>query len=106
MSLADNGVDVSDSLPEGPANGWEYLWEIFFELSRTRQSGMGGASAISYQEIAAYSKHMGWDFARFEVEILMELDQLFLKVNSDLEEESRRKNTPHGKANPSSRGFA
>lgn len=67
-----------------------HVWQWFFDLSRTRQSGMG-INPIMWQEIAAYAALNGIAMQRWELQMLAVFDAVFLDVMQN--EQSEVKNS-------------
>jgi hypothetical protein len=55
------------------------VWRVFLELNRTRQSGMNGPAAISYQEMFAWAQLFEETLERWEWNALNTLDVCFLE---------------------------
>lgn len=58
--------------------GGSLIWEWFSDLSATRSWHMNGPNPISYAEIAAYGRLMGWSIRPHHVAILQAMDNAFL----------------------------
>lgn len=69
---ADGGVRI-------PAGG-ELLWKWFMALHKTRQAGMAGPQPFTYAEINAYAHLCRQAIEPRHVEILLAMDQAYLKV--------------------------
>ena len=68
-----------ENQPEIP--DWiQHIWEWFWELNRTRQSSMSGAEAISYREIKAWNYLKKINIRDLEVDILLLIDSIYLKI--------------------------
>jgi hypothetical protein len=59
-----------------------HIWRWFLELDATRQNGMD-INPISYSEIAAWSKLTGNRPRRHEVEVLRQIDGLYLAEHAE-----------------------
>lgn len=57
----------------------DYLWQAFNRIRRRTGGGGFGRSPISWSDIDAFLRHAKLDLAPFEIEILEDLDDLFLK---------------------------
>ena len=55
-----------------------YLWRAFNRLASRRTSNGFGPNPIPWSDIAAYSVLTGFPFAPWEVEVIEELDRVFL----------------------------
>lgn len=65
-------------LPEALA----YLWRIYRRLRR-RKSGAGfGPAAIEWLDLDAFTRLTGMPLAPWEIEVIEELDDLFLEANA------------------------
>lgn len=56
-----------------------HIWIAFFELHRGRQNGMS-LNPLSWHDIAAYQALTGCRFERWELDVLLLLDDVFLDV--------------------------
>lgn len=56
----------------------EHAWRVFWDLSETRAVAMGGVSAISYTELAAYHTMTGQPLTPLDVAFVREADRAFL----------------------------
>lgn len=54
-----------------------YTW--FMDLSVTRSWHMNGPNPITYQEIEAYRRVSGWPIRPHEVQVIRELDQVYIE---------------------------
>ncbi len=54
------------------------LWMAFLSLSRTRRHHFGGPEALSFAEIEAYCRLMRVPFGPQHVEILMQMDHVWM----------------------------
>ena len=61
----------------------EHIWVWFWQLSKGRTAGMSGANALSWQDIKAWNELLQIQIKPVEVEILYEMDSLYLKYISD-----------------------
>lgn len=89
MSLRDTLETVArmkGSPPDGLVNPNQLpvifvdVWQSFHMLNNSRQSGLNGAQAISYQEIMAYCQLTNHKLSQLELEALRRLD--VLKLNN------------------------
>ncbi|WP_244448547.1 hypothetical protein [Bosea sp. LC85] len=55
-----------------------YLWNAFRRLSDRRGMGLSGSAPLTWPEIDAFSRLSGLHLAPWEIEIVEELDRLFL----------------------------
>jgi hypothetical protein len=68
--------------PEFPY-AMSHLWSAFLDLSATRQSGMNGPMAITYNEIQCYCNLTGIDLTPLDVKIIKRLDAVYLRKSRD-----------------------
>jgi hypothetical protein len=59
-----------------------YLWDDYSEIAKGREQGMG-VCRISHREIQAYEHLYGIEFEPWEIEILREIDDVYVEVCSD-----------------------
>ncbi|KWT70775.1 hypothetical protein APY04_0836 [Hyphomicrobium sulfonivorans] len=57
-----------------------YLWRSFIRLRGRKGCGFSGAEPITWPEIDAYTRQTRTSFAPWEIELLEELDGLYLEV--------------------------
>lgn len=62
---------------------FDMAWWYFSRLAACRQYGMGGASAITHQEIEAWARLESVDITRTGLAVLREIDILFLEGMSE-----------------------
>lgn len=60
----------------------DYLWRAFWRLAGRRQSTGFGPARISWMEIDAFVRLSGVRFTPWEIELIEELDDLYLAGNS------------------------
>ena len=60
-----------------------HVWEWFWQISRGRSSGMSGANALTRQDIKAWKDLLEIQIRPVEVEILYEIDAVYLKHIAD-----------------------
>lgn len=58
-----------------------YLLGFFYELSLSRQSGMG-LCPIAYAEIEAWNRLLNMDLAIWEIRVIKQIDVIFLNVQN------------------------
>lgn len=63
----------------------EYLWEYYNQLSITRQNYGWGPTALTYQEIEAWSRLRHVVLDPWELDALLMLDSIFLSVSAKAE---------------------
>jgi hypothetical protein len=56
----------------------EYLWQYFIQLSNVRTSNGFGPNGISFAEIYAWQQLTGQSLDCWELDVVLQLDQLFL----------------------------
>ena len=56
----------------------DYVWQWFIELNRTRSSNGFSMNPISYSEIDSWARVTGTPINPFEVQLIKDLDTLFL----------------------------
>lgn len=71
------GQGDKNPLIEPPQTG-EYIFEWFWELNSSRQSGFGGPLPLSYTEIAAWAAITGTIATRDEISIIRRLDSAYI----------------------------
>ena len=59
-----------------------HVWEWYVDLSRATNNGMG-ISGISYTEIYYWSKLKKIELTQFELDLIADLDKLFIEVKSE-----------------------
>jgi len=57
----------------------DYLWRAFWRLAARRQSTGFGLARISWMEIDAFVRLSGLRLAPWEIELIEEIDDLYLK---------------------------
>ena len=70
----------------------EYLWEYYNQLSVTRQNFGWGPTALTYQEIAAWSKLRNVKLDPWELDALLMVDSVFLTVSAEAEAKRKAQN--------------
>lgn len=55
-----------------------YLWRAYLRLRRRAAVGMSGPQPIGWQDIDAFARRAGMRLAPWEIEILEELDDIYL----------------------------
>lgn len=66
-----------------------YLWRAYNRLRRRQGSSGFGASPIGWPELDAFVRHSQFHLAPWEIEVIEDLDDLYLKVQG----EAARKNS-------------
>ena len=61
----------------------DHVWSAFLSLNRTRGQGFSGPASITYQDIKTWQEVTGHRLLPWEVDVVIRLDTLFLKVVSD-----------------------
>lgn len=56
----------------------QYLWDAFMRIRRRKGAGLNGPLPIEWPDIAAFVTLSGWRFAPWEIEIIEDLDSLWL----------------------------
>lgn len=59
-----------------------HIWSAFLRLNRSRRGGFSGPEPISYTEIKAYTDLTNRDLEPWEVDTIIELDQIYLRVSN------------------------
>jgi hypothetical protein len=70
------------AMPPMPG-GCLHLWQAYHEMAAGRPSGMGGASGIPPSEIAAWQTLSGVQLTPWEIDTILALDQVALKLLSE-----------------------
>jgi hypothetical protein len=61
----------------------DHVWSAFLSLNRTRGQGFNGPLSISYQEIKSWQELTGVNLLPWEIDVVIRLDTIFLRVLSD-----------------------
>lgn len=69
----------------------EHIWQWFWQLHSTRQSGMNGPLPLSYQEIKAWLELTGQAIYSSEIQIIRQLDNVYLNFSHKKAREKRNK---------------
>lgn len=64
----------------GPPSGTESLWNAFLALNAKRGSGGFAPSPISFQSFESYESLYRFKFSPWELDLLVELDDVVLRV--------------------------
>lgn len=75
-------LEAEADRPEIP-EGYEFIWEWFFELAQTRQQTGFGASPISWQEMVAWAHITGVELYPSIAMCLVAMDRAWLKVAAE-----------------------
>ena len=75
--LEKSGIDTSSMLPQIPEL-MAYLFDVFNDISRTRNSNGSGPNSISYQEILAWQSLYVMKLKGWEIDVLLAIDHLWL----------------------------
>lgn len=67
--------------PEVPAAG-EFLWDIFWQLSRARGSSIDGASCLAHCELAAWRTLTATTLHPWEVQALTIMDSAYINASA------------------------
>lgn len=59
-----------------------HIWAAFLRLNKTRKGGFSGPEPISYTEIKAYIELSNHSLDSWEVDAIIELDQIYLRVSN------------------------
>jgi len=54
-----------------------HLWEWYWEIARSRSSGMGGPEAITYAELNYWELRKGFRLSDFETQVMFDLDRIY-----------------------------
>lgn len=94
MALRDQGHEIpEEDLPTDVPYGTRYLWDIFIELTHTRDSGMG-VSGIKYSEVVAYCSIINCKLTEWEVSLVMDLDRIYIRTYNSIREQETKKPKP------------
>lgn len=85
--------------PGPPPQGFEFIWEVFQDLTRARASGFT-ACAISFVDIAAWGSLNKIRLRVWEVDLLRSLDETWMDVMTENVKSERRKREQDQKAKP------
>ena len=71
--------------PEGyeplpPPEGTEHIWQVFWELRSTAQTGFSGPCHISFIEIDAWERVRGIRLEPFVLDLILQMDSAYLRV--------------------------
>ena len=82
--------------PLPPPEGTEHIWQVFWELRSTAQSGFGGPCHIAFTEIDAWERVRGIRLEPFVLDLILQMDSVYLKTyyakdNERLKQKPRRK---------------
>jgi len=59
-----------------------YIWSAFWRLRRRTAGGFGGLEPITWDAIAAFSRYSGLRLEPWEVQIIEDVDDIYLRVNA------------------------
>lgn len=76
-----------------PSLFW-HVWEIFAELSLSRQSGFGGPQPIQYSEIVAWATLHRRPLLVWEVDVIKSIDVVFLQYLAEREKKRLEPQSP------------
>lgn len=62
----------------------EYLWSAFNRIRRRKGSGTGGPMPIEWPDIDAFCRHSRLMLEPWEVEIIEDLDDMFLSTKDSV----------------------
>lgn len=85
---------MSDLLPNGPPDGWQFIWEIFFDLSSDRNNSFG-LGPITYEMIHFYCVVNKTQLDNLEILTIRELDRIFRNTYAEIED--KKPKSSHGK---------
>lgn len=78
----------------------QHIWEWFCQLSATRGGGFGPAS-ITFAEIDAWARRLRIDPDPWEIEQVMAIDRIWLKVTAEENERKTKKSKKKDKGEES-----
>jgi len=61
----------------------EHIWEWFWQISRGRSGGLSGPNPLTWQDIKSWKDLLEIQIRPIEIEILYEIDSVYLKFISD-----------------------
>jgi hypothetical protein len=80
--MYESALAQLDEAPEIPFY-IEHVWAWFWQISKGRTSGMSGPNSLTWQDIKAWKDLLQIQIRPVEVEIIYEIDQVYLKYISD-----------------------
>jgi hypothetical protein len=80
--LGLEGPEFDDPNPDLPPVGFEFLWSVFKELSAARQSGFSPCP-IAFRDIESWVNLTGYRLAGWEVDVIRQLDEVWMGVVND-----------------------
>lgn len=69
----------------------EHIWEWFWQLHRGRSYGMSGPNPITWENILAWKNLLEIQIRPIEIEIINEIDSMYLKYISDKHKKKKKK---------------
>jgi len=80
--IYESALEQLDNIPEIPFY-IEHIWAWFWQINKGRTSGMSGPNSLSWNDIKAWQELLQIQIRPIEVEILYEIDQVYLKYISE-----------------------
>lgn len=80
-------LEAELALPPFPIEA-AYLWSAFWRLRRRIADGFGGLEPISWEAIDAFSRQEVFRFARWELRLIEDLDDIYRRVTAEKDETS------------------
>jgi hypothetical protein len=80
--IQESAIDQLEEAPEIPFY-IEHVWEWFWKLNRGRTYGFSSPNPLSWESIKGWSDLTGTQIRPIEVEILFEIDSVYLKYTAD-----------------------
>lgn len=71
-------VDADLAMPPFPRS-LNYIWRAYIRLRRRTSGGFAGPNPVGWQDIDAFIRRTGFEFAPWEIEMIEALDDVFLQ---------------------------
>lgn len=68
-------------VPPCPPHG-KYLWNAYRALRNRKAGGLNGANPVEWQDVAAFVRLSGQRFAPWEINIICDIDDVYLTVTN------------------------
>jgi|SRR6056297_1063877 len=81
-AIYEDALAQLDDAPEIPFY-IVHIWEWFWQINKGRSAGMSGPNPITWQDIVNWNKLLNKQIRPIEVEILYEIDSVYLKKNAE-----------------------
>lgn len=87
---------MPEDAPDDPPEELIWHWNLFFVLSRRRSGNGYGPNALAFSDIAAWQSLTGDELALWELDLITELDDIYLEVSSDRSRATRAADSEPG----------